>query len=429
MARSALRVSTVLWIVLTTAAIAQDTSPPSAESSAPELQLTVNLVRDSLRPGDSVPVDLWLANSSPVALSGIELHVQGPGFLSIGDPECDRAAGSRTPEAPEPAVDLGPLPPDQSLRRRLHLCAGKRIQEGDFHLLFVVQYRWTVDGRERSSFTAVEKTLRAALLGTGSLGGLSFGLIAFVLPGLLFWLVLRLFKVPYTTDLSSTESAALSVLTSALLIAVLSAWGPGGESSSISVGKLGLLCLMGALPALVLGLIVFGVRRRRARRENEAAIRKREAIIRKTDGMPDILRKVLAQGPPGAGKNVFVKVKTDDERIEEWVGSACGESGDGQMVLVGWYQVRRPGAFGSDPARGAVDEVTELLSRREFHRALERAVAAGLTVEIRDAIRRQDEDGNLSMSPESFLFFPSNEVVASDETDAGPRLTDPITMA
>lgn len=382
-----------------------------APPTDPEIGATVNLLSESLRAGGAIPVEVWLVNSSPVAASAVELRLHSPPALTLAEGGCDRPHAG--------AVDLGPLGAHQVLTRSLRLCAADRVVEDDFTLLFVFRYRWAAAEGERESFTAVEKTVRVGLLGTDSPGGFSLRLVALVLPGLLFWMLLRLFRVPVVSGFSSAESAALAVLTSALLVAVLERLTPTGAGPGISLGELGWLCLVGAVPALVAGLgwtVWQEVRRRRALAQ----------IIRSTDPPATVLAKLLAGARP-PDRNASLRTEHD-----EFLGSMVAASGDGRSyVLVGWFELRPdPAAMGaaSRARAGALAEARAAQERGDLAALLAAGRRGGMSPALFNAIRRKQADGSWGTTGEAMKLFAADEVLATGLSSEGPTPRSPVTL-
>jgi hypothetical protein len=404
-------------VALAGAALLAAASPAAAAEggaeapASPKLAVSVSLLRDTLRAGEALPLEVWVANSSAIAVAEVELHLQAPDFLRLAAGSCaDSASGD---------LSLGPLAAGQTLGRRLLLCAGATIAEEDFNLLFVARYRWSEGDRERTSFAAVEKKVRLGLLGTESVGGFSLRLVAFVLPGLLFWMILRLFQVPYTTGFTTAESGALAVLTSALLIAAVSAWAPDGGGAGVSFRRLGLLCLLAIGPAVVIGLGAVVWRRGTERR-------RRALIVHPTDGVKEQLAKLLEKARPPVGRNATVKTKEG-----EYLGSMVAESGAGDYVLLGWYRLQAaPGAGGggSPPAEREAKRLAQALaaaeSRRDYATMLRVGERLGRLPELASAIRRRGDDGSWKPTADGVRFFAGDEVTAAGVTQEGPQAAD-----
>jgi hypothetical protein len=236
------------------------------------------------------------------------------------------------------------------LERRLSLRADPVVEEGDFNLLFAVRSTWKEDATVRQSLVAAEKKVQVGLLGTESVGGFSLRLVALILPGLLLWLMLQVYPDPLLKGLATLEKAAFAVLTSSALVALAATFRPTGLARGMSLPRLGLLCLAGALVGLFAGGMAWLVEWARAgwekRQQKRAGEERRARVVQPEDGAEVALGKLLAGGDAELVRNAVVRTLDG----EELYGSVLGPAGEGK-VLLGWLRIQ-----GATPGQRALLE-------------------------------------------------------------------------
>ena len=224
------------------------------QPTPPQPTLSVSFERSSLEIGDSILVVLQLVNNSPIALSAIHVVVDAPEFIQLQDRQ---GPVSRT-------IDLPDLQPFSAIYRRQVIARVlAKGQVGDFNLVFTLSYKWTANKEQHEGMMVQEKPLKIGLFGTDKIIGIPLAFAQFVVPGLFFLFILRIFKVSDGKDQGTDEKIIISVLISVLCLFLvylykgltIHKWSDQFDpGSTISIGKLFLLASGGA----GLGLAVVG---------------------------------------------------------------------------------------------------------------------------------------------------------------------------
>ncbi len=400
--------------------------PIRAEAPS-EPKLEIALHANSIVANGSIPGKLWLANSSAQPLAGATLHFDGPTPLQLTAVVCTESSGAEPP-FDESSPDNGPKTgPGQRLRptaasekpREIPATAGRfalgavgptaalscdfsvradsEVQEGDFRALFTVVYEWeTPDGARATSFVLAKERITVGVFGTDSIGGVSLRLAAYVIPGLLFLMVLRLgwARLSYTDPIASKtkghgaqersrealaltapEAATLSVVGSVLLTTAASWCVPTTLERGMSPQRFLTLCLIAVAIALA---IPVGNRAYRWWRASRSLITTEEFDHQR---YPAILYKALASGLWSAAEPVAVELVSG----KELVGSTIGRM-TGRLVLIGWFRL-------VPKDRG--EELEALEARGKLARLAKIAEKQGLTVTPRPdgSIRERGADG------------------------------------
>jgi len=304
----------------------------SADPSKPSF--IVSLQQQTLRENEPLPLVFSLSNDSTQKLTGLQLKIYGPGFLHWRNGDCSQ------PPMTQPLA-LGDLSAQTALPPHV-LCAtaGSTSQVGTYNLFFTLQYQWTEGGVVHHSLVTAEKTVTVDVLGTSSVLGVPLAFASFVVPGVFFWLVLGIFKVPWATGRATDEKLALSILVSlfciglALLIRRWSfglAWAKYFDfNSDVSFAKLGVLggtgLTLGGLVVLVYASYQFIARRR-----------KRELLITPEDNEFDVVRKILKWNPKYEGASVMVRLPDKTE----YLGAHWAKTDDGVFLVGGFGIVKQ----------------------------------------------------------------------------------------
>ena len=220
------------------------------QPTPPQPTLTVSFERSSLEIGDSMQVVLQLVNNSPIALSAIRVVVDAPEFIQLQDRQ-----------GPVPGtIDLPDLQPFSAIYRRQVIARVlAKGQVGDFNLVFTLSYKWTANKEQHESLMVQEKPLKIGLFGTDKIIGIPLAFAQFVVPGLFFLFILRIFKVSGGKDQGTDEKIIISVLISVLCLFMVylyrglatGKWSDRVDpGNTISVGRLFFLALAGALLGL-----------------------------------------------------------------------------------------------------------------------------------------------------------------------------------
>src|SRR5580692_299890 len=152
--------------------------------------MTIIMERGELLENQTTSLTVWIENPTDARMTDIHFSYAGPKFLQIGT----FAPDNKTCAVVSKDIDFGAIEPGSALQppRRLCLQAGSPIDERDESLGFSVAYTLVKDGKATSGFVVAEKKLSVGLFGTESIGGVSLRLAAYVIPGLLFMMILRL---------------------------------------------------------------------------------------------------------------------------------------------------------------------------------------------------------------------------------------------
>jgi hypothetical protein len=310
-------------------------APWSLAAQHAEPRVTVTLDRESLSASDLVRARLWIANPDSVPLSSVVLHPAAPpGTVEFGvvrGSDCVKAGG---------AVPLGAVGAYSVTRADVCVRTGAEVAEGAANLSFAFEYAWPAVGKVRGgrAVTVVEKKMGVGLLGNDTVAGVSLRLAALVIPGMLFFLAVRLLGLPLVAQLASAEIAALSVLFSVLLFGIAALVRPAATPQGISVWRFVALCALAVAAALLARLVHAGVRANR-----------RKYLIDPDDSTAEALWKALKmrergmwrrlsawfRKPPTGYEDVTV-VLANGERVK---GASLGETTDGRLVVLARFAI------------------------------------------------------------------------------------------
>ncbi|MCP5058228.1 MAG: hypothetical protein GY937_16100 [bacterium] len=335
-------------------------APAPDESLPPTPTLHVTLERDALSAGDRVGGWVSIANPSAIPLSSAKLRLQAPAFIDLGEPaECKDLPGGR--------VDLGSVDARQVLDEEFCVWAENEISEGSVNVVFVLDYCWT-EGAPGCSQALIEKTLRCGVFGTEVVGGVSLAFIALVLPGLLFFMSLRLGGVVTSTTFAATEIATLSVLLSMVLVWAGAFLARPEVDQGMSPGRVLALCGVATGTAWVIAGVVGGLHR----------LTKARLVPKDEDAVAVFKR--LARAGAGPGPSSIL------ETNGEFVGALGGETVDGGWVVVGWMRF----IVEDEKLRG---RLKELAKKNKLHKLIRLAEREKLEMNVSDLIKQRGEDG------------------------------------
>jgi hypothetical protein len=231
-----------------------------ATLTPPQPTLTVSLESGTVEIGDSVQVAIGLTNNSAYLLSGLRLTMDAPEFVQLGQPG---------------AVATNSISLDSlaawSAQHRGHLLLKvlSRGQVGNFNLLFNLQFQWrTADGMHTGQAT-LEKPLVIGLFGSDKVVGVPLAFAQFIVPGLFFLFLLRIFRAGGNQELGADDKIIVSVIISVICLFIVDklarntgwAWtkqlDPDG---TVSIKKLFFLAVSGAVLGAVWAGGVWGRR-------------------------------------------------------------------------------------------------------------------------------------------------------------------------
>jgi len=289
----------------------------SAATQAPPSPV-VTLERTDLVGGAPVPVTLWFTGGETATIADVWLIFVGPDFLALREP-----SGAATAKPLGPYIGAGPI--------RLELATVGPLREGRFTLAFGIRYAF--GGSSNTHAVVVEKTVEIGRLGVGSIGGVPLQFAAYLLPGLIAVMVVRMCRVGWAQHLQALELGAISFLLSMLLLVSverLTAAGWGFASLDIvTLGIGGALLGLGlALPRLLGQAAGFVTRRRQ---ERAAA-----NLVAVDDDFVTAVAKAFRQ-KRHAETGKAVRVETTSGAI--FAGSVAADTADGGLLLLGWQKL------------------------------------------------------------------------------------------
>lgn len=418
-----------VWVwssALQTAAQTEQAKPPA---ELPKPSMLVSFERPSLRENDSVWVEILIANGSEYELTNLDLRVAGPAHFNW---HADSCAGAKL----ETGLPLGAVQARSTLARRLCLKTDSEISVGEFNVLFVLQYQLQMGDRTATSFVTAEKTVKANLFGSESIAGVPLALAGFIVPGLIFWLIVGWFKAPWGVGLPLSDKMIYSVLVSLLFIALGSQLNFLNNylniGNGISVAKLFWLAVTGCFFGVVIG--GFDYLRRKAQQK-----RADERQINVGDDDSTLLRKLLTLYPNAQHPRATIRLKNGaaylgslaSRTVKVTVGTPEREI---IYSMVGWFKLDlQQGLAGV--SQEIKDEITALNDEGKFVKLLEAAGRYKIIEHIlvsNDAIQEIKEDDILESTGWPSRQWKDDEVSGleiseEEEEDIPPPLEAPKT--
>lgn len=233
------------------------------EETLPKPTLLVSFESQRIRENESLPVTVLIANESKYQLVNSDLTIDAPNFLNWHEEDCNKEAFIPLP--------LGVIAPGAVVKHKLcvEINSRNKSKVGDFNVLFTLNYSAQLENRTRTNFITSEKTVKVDVFGTDNIAGIPLAFAVFIVPGMFFWLVLRLWKIPFSLTLGVEEKLTLSVVVSIICLAFAAALNyliPSPESrllqwikyfdtsSEISIPKLLALAVTGAVLGVLFGI-------------------------------------------------------------------------------------------------------------------------------------------------------------------------------
>jgi hypothetical protein len=240
-----------------------DDKKPDATPPKPAVQ--VSFERQNIRENDLVNFELLVSNDSDSALTNTSLEVAAPSFFEWYATVCDDKKFDPPLAFGATPLPLGAINARSLARCHLQVKTKPTIEVGEFDSLFIVLYQWKTDKNTGTSFVTTEKALKVNLLGSESVAGIPLALAGFIVPGLIFWLVVKLFNVPWGME-GLGDRMIYSVLVSVALV-VAGTWLKYIDvSMGVSIQKLLRLALAGLVAGVFVGGGDLALRWIRARR-------------------------------------------------------------------------------------------------------------------------------------------------------------------
>jgi hypothetical protein len=301
---------------------------PVAEVSQPILipaaTLSVSFGRQSLRENDWVPVEVWISNTSDQPLQNLRLEISAPKFTHW------YAQGSCSQTEIHSLTD-DQIPAHKTVPHKLCLGTDNEIEVGEFNTLFSLTYEWTVNGVVKQSFVTNEKTIKVNLFGSESVAGVPLALAGFLVPGLIFWIFVRLWKVPW--DQEATKELIYSVLISVAVIGLGYTLQNVADwrwlkyldiRNGISATKLFALATTGMVLGNIVGFVYFAWMRW-----------KMAKIISPPDPLITKVLKIVNQNSKSLNPSTTIRVQNP---AATYVGSLAATS-QGTVWLIGWFKL------------------------------------------------------------------------------------------
>jgi hypothetical protein len=252
------------------------------------------------------------------------------------------------------------------------------IFPGDFNIVFTVAYGWDHESKRYHSFVTVEKPLKARVLGSESIAGIPLNLAAFIVPGLLFWLVLSHAGVSWAVgNIALGDRMVYSLLVSVFLLMIGDWMKLVDADAAIGTARLASLGLAGAGAGLFVASLHHGVRWL-------VRTRKKASYIKESDDIHTKLTKLLKAN--AIYRHPRATVRIAENGVHEYLGSLAAEMG-GTVWLAGWFRLVLPSDDGLAAAIQADYKAGQL------RRVLQTARRHGLQVTPRDLIREVSQDG------------------------------------
>ena len=376
----------VMTLCMANAGWAKAESPPANPAAVEEKPVTPQLVisfeRQTIRENDLIPVRVLLTNPSDKSLQDVSLSWKIPSnFLVVYPEACGKSLQEMRDNYPAEKYPAGPpplqwkmIPPQNQSGSAVaaDLClVSSTANEGDFNLLFELRYSWQIkDGMNHAAMT-VEKPIRSAFLGSDTLAGIPLGLAGFIVPGLLFWLMLEFWRTPWRIQGPGLgDKMIYSVLISLILIALVSFFpalkGRLDITRGLSLAKLEGLALLGAISGILVGLADNKWRGFQTRRS-----------IHATDDEYDLLAKLLRLNGGKRWPKTTVKIDGVD-----YVGS-MGVPTATDTILLGWYQIT-----GDTTRPELTKQMTDLVKRGELYQALKIAQHNKFMIAVREGVEK-----------------------------------------
>jgi hypothetical protein len=301
--------------------------PAAATPSViPAATISIYFGRQSLRENDWVPVEVWISNNSDVPLQNISLEISAPPFMHWYDQNSCGPA-----ELPKNTLTDAQIPAHKTVPHKLCLHTDNEIEVGDFNIPFSMTYEWNDNSQVKQAFVTTEKTIKVNLFGSESVAGVPLALAGFLVPGLFFWIFLRIWKVPWNQE--ATKELIYSVLISVVVIGLgysLQQLLPQWRwlkyldiRNGISGTKLFALASAGIVLGNIVGASYFAWMRWRMAK-----------IISPSDPLITQVLKIVNQNSRATTPKTTVRLKN----AAPFVGS-LGASSQGSFWLAGWFKI------------------------------------------------------------------------------------------
>jgi hypothetical protein len=362
------------------------------------------LQRQAIRESDELEAQVWISNEWDKPISDVTLRINTPAFLTWDAGTCaDWRSRSYQPNA-QAAANIGAIGASNFRVTTVCLKSGPNIMVGDFNVSFTCEYAWPAAAGNGRSFVSTEKTLKSNLLGSDTVAGVPIALASFIVPGLVFWLVLGWMKVPWSVGPALGDKLIYSVIVSVALLWLIS-WWKTDSSGAIGLSKLFWFAATGGVAGVVTGSLDHLRRSLLKRRKDRQDAIADAAQAKVGDEPKELLRKLLAKYPQGRKPRAVVK-----DGSTQYTGSLMEET-DEIVAIIGWFRIVKDDIPPANRA-AVVDELARATLPSEIFNV---AIKYGLTIEPRNGIR-QIINGEESEGPE-VLPIKRRGVIAEQHWD------------
>ena len=402
--------------------------------SAPKPTIYISLERQAIREDDCVPVEIWFSNDDKHELNDVVLQIASPSFIKLDEKSCGAKEQNLVKQI---KLDAGQSP--SIYHQTLYLKTGPDITVGDYTLLFTFQYRWKLEKEAGHSMLSVEKPVKVNFFGSESVAGVPLGLAGLIVPGLFFWLVVRLFGVSWGMETALGDKLIYSVVMSFIFVALASiliryaSWLRYLDvSSGISIAKLIRLAGTGAAAGAVVGAVEMWHRKRREKNEAKARINFDDddvAMLGKLlkrnpnynpSRLARLVRKFLGREGANYRPQTIVQLKGGGD---QYIGSLGVKEAD-LTTLAGWFKITK------DKSQPEVVRRLEELERRGYlFDLLEQAKAANFKIEGRNRVKKKAKGGTgTTPAGEWIMPLPSDQILQVVEKANEPGAEPPLSL-
>jgi hypothetical protein len=241
-------------LLLVAVCLSKDSNAQTAkEIKPPQPELNISFERNSVEIGDTILVVLQVQNKSDYKLQNVRLEMDAPSFLHLIGAD----------NLSVPYINLDSLGEYSTLKNnRIFIRILPRARVGEFNIVFTLSFEWGIEKAKYTGHVTTNKPLKIGLFGTDNVIGVPLALAQFIVPGLFFLFILRIFRVMPAKSLETDEKLIVGVLVSLVCVFIVSLFRNSSNAwirqfdlgNSISVQKLFFLALSG----IILGLLVVG---------------------------------------------------------------------------------------------------------------------------------------------------------------------------
>lgn len=360
--------------------------------------------RQAIRENDQLEAQVWISNEWGKPISDVTLRLNTPDFLSWDASSCDDWKKRSYQPNPQGIASLGTIEASDFRVTTVCLKSAPDIMVGDFNVSFTCEYAWPMGTAKGRSFVTTEKSLKSNLLGSDTVAGVPIALASFIVPGLVFWLVIGWMKVPWNVGSALGDKLIYSVIVSVVLLWLIS-WWKTDSSGAIGLSKLFWFAAAGGVAGVVVGsldrFVRFLAKERKAKQDAIADA----AEVKVGDEPLVLLQKLLAKYPNGRKPRAVVTVG------QTTLTGSLMEETDEIVAIVGWFHILRDNI----PAGKRAEAVAALNQAKLPIEIFAVATKYGLAIEPRNGIR-ETTNGEESDGP-AVLTIKRKGVVAEQHFD------------